>query len=109
MTASSDRAWEVIEKVGVSMLTTRTSSGDLRSRPVEARPNRDEGCLYVVTDLRSAKEHEIERDPHIGLTFIDQQSNAYLAIEGTRDRHHRQDDDQDILAVDRQRVVGRTG
>ena len=82
MTAPSDRAWEVIEKVAVAMLTTRTSNGELRSRPVEARPNRDEGCLYIVTDLRSAKEHEIERDPHIGLTFIDQQSNAYLAIAG---------------------------
>jgi general stress protein 26 len=33
-----------------------------------------------VTDLHSAKEHEIERDPHLGLTFVDQQSNAYLAI-----------------------------
>jgi general stress protein 26 len=82
MTSSSDRAWEIIEKVGVSMLTTRTSSGELRSRPVEARPERDEGCLYVVTDVRSAKEHEIDRDPHVGLTFIDQKTNAYLAITG---------------------------
>ena len=82
MTAPSDRAWEVIEKVAVAMLTTHTSNEELRSRPVEARLNRDEGCLYIVTDLRSAKEHEIERDPHIGLTFIDQQSNAYLAIAG---------------------------
>ena len=33
------------------------------SRPVEARPSREEGCIYVVTDVRSAKEYEIERDP----------------------------------------------
>lgn len=82
MTSSSDRAWEIIEKVGVSMLTTHISSGELRSRPVEARPNRDEGCLYIVTDLRSAKEDEIERDAHVAVTFIDQQSNAYLALAG---------------------------
>jgi general stress protein 26 len=80
MTSPTDRAWEIIEKVGVCMLTTRTSKGELRSRPVEARPSRDESCLYVVTDIRSAKEYEIERDPHIGLTFTDQQTNAYLAI-----------------------------
>ena len=80
MTSSSDRVWDIIEKVGICMLTTRTSNGELQSRPVEARPSRDEGCIYVVTDLRSAKEHEIERDPHMGLTFVDQQTNAYLAI-----------------------------
>lgn len=64
------------------MLTTRTSSGDFHARPVEARFAREEGRLYVVTDVRSAKEDEIERDPHLGLTFIDQKANAYLALAG---------------------------
>jgi general stress protein 26 len=35
-----------------------------------------------VTDLRSAKDNEIGRDPHLGLTFVDQEANAYLAIAG---------------------------
>ena len=35
MTASSDRAWEVIEKVGVSILTTRTASGQPLSRLID--------------------------------------------------------------------------
>jgi general stress protein 26 len=80
MTSSTDRVWEIVEKVGICMLTTRTSSGELQSRPVEARPSREEGYIYIVTDIRSAKESEIERDSHMGLTFIDQQTNAYLAI-----------------------------
>ena len=82
MTTSADRAWEIIEKVSICMLTTRTTHGEFRGRPVEARPCREEGCVYVVTDFRSAKEYEIERDPHLGLTFIDQQTNAYLSIAG---------------------------
>ena len=80
MTSSTDRAWEIIEKVGICMLTTRMPKGEFRSRPVEARPCRDEGRIYVVTDVRSAKEYELERDPHLGLTFVDQQANVYLAI-----------------------------
>jgi general stress protein 26 len=80
MTSSTDRVWDIIEKVGVCMLTTKTSSGAFHSRPVEARPNRDEGYIYIVTDARSAKEHEIERDPNLSFNFIDQQANAYLAI-----------------------------
>jgi general stress protein 26 len=79
---STDRAWEVIEKVGVCMLTTRASNGEFHSRPVEARLCRDEGCIYVVTDLRSAKDNEIGRDPHVGLTFVHQETNTYLAIAG---------------------------
>ena len=62
------------------MLTTGRSGGEFHSRPVEARPSRDEGCIYVVTDIRSGKDHELERDPHVGLTFVDTQTNAYLAI-----------------------------
>jgi general stress protein 26 len=80
MTTSADRVWDIIEKVGVCMLTTKTLSGELKSRPVEARPNRDEGFIYIVTDARSAKEHEIERDPNLSFNFVDQQANAYLAI-----------------------------
>jgi general stress protein 26 len=80
MASSTDRVWDIIGKVAICMLTTRTSKGELRSRPVEARSSRDEGCIYVITDIRSAKEFETERDPHLGLTFTDQQSNVYLAI-----------------------------
>ncbi len=39
-----DRVWEIIEKVGVTMLTTRFSGG-LRARPLEARPERDAGLI----------------------------------------------------------------
>ncbi|HEY1745433.1 MAG TPA: pyridoxamine 5'-phosphate oxidase family protein [Xanthobacteraceae bacterium] len=82
MTNSEDRAWDVIEKVSICMLTTRTSGGDFHARPVEARPAREEGCVYIVTDVHSAKEHEIERDSHLGLTFIDKETNAYLTLAG---------------------------
>jgi general stress protein 26 len=82
MTFPTDRAWEVIEKVGICMLTTRASDGEFHSRPVEARLCRDEGCVYVLTELRSAKEHELKRDLHLGLTFVDKKTNAYLAITG---------------------------
>jgi RNA polymerase sigma factor (sigma-70 family) len=37
------------------MLTTRFSGG-LRARPLEARPERDAGLIWLVTDVRSGKE-----------------------------------------------------
>ncbi len=54
------RVWDIIEKVGVCMLTTQFAGG-LRA---------------------SAKEHEIEAKPDVGLVFIDSSDKAYLSITG---------------------------
>ena len=74
-----DRVWDIIEKVGVGILTTRFDGG-LRARPLEARPEREAGLIWFVTDLRSGKEHEIEVEHNVGLVFIDQDAKAYLSL-----------------------------
>jgi general stress protein 26 len=74
-----DRVWQVIERVGVCMLTT-LSDGGFRARPVEPRPDRATGVIWVVTDRRSGKEHEIEAEHDVGMTFIDAKEKAYLSI-----------------------------
>ena len=48
------RVWDIIEQAGVGMLTTRFGGG-LRARPLEPRPERDEGAIYFVTDVRGAQ------------------------------------------------------
>ena len=82
-----DRVWDIVERVGVCMLTTRFAGG-LRARPLEARPDRKAGLIWFVTDLNSAKEREIEPEADIGLTFIDASAKAYLSITGSG-RIHR--------------------
>jgi len=72
-----DRVWDIIEKVGVCMLTTRFDGG-LRARPLEARPDRAAGLIWFVTDLRSGKEHEIACEHDVGLVFIDQKDKGRL-------------------------------
>src|SRR5262249_20921763 len=52
----------------------------LRSRPIEARPDRKAGLIFAVTDVLSAKQDEIEAVPDIGLVFIDAKARAYLSI-----------------------------
>jgi general stress protein 26 len=73
------RVWDIIERVGVCMFTTEGASG-LRARPLEARPDRGSGIIWFVTDRRSGKEHEIERERDVGLVFVDAKSKAYLSI-----------------------------
>jgi general stress protein 26 len=77
--ASIDRVWQIIEKVGVAMLTTRFTGG-LRARPLEARPERDAGLVWFVTDLESGKEHEVEAEHDVCLVFVDAADKAFLSI-----------------------------
>jgi general stress protein 26 len=76
-----DRVWDIIEKVGIAMLTTQFARG-LRARPLEARPDREAGIIWFLTDVRSGKDEEVEASPDIGLVFIDAGDNAYLSITG---------------------------
>jgi general stress protein 26 len=80
MSAGYERIWETITKVSICMMTTRTSGGDFRARPVEARPDRTNDCLYFLTDADSAKEHEINFDPRVGLVFIDSVAKTYVSL-----------------------------
>jgi general stress protein 26 len=78
---SIERVWDIVAKVGVCMLTTRFAGG-LRARPLEARPDRNAGLIFFVTDIRSGKEDEIETASDVGLAFIDTGDKAYLSITG---------------------------
>jgi general stress protein 26 len=79
--SNTDRVWDIIEQVGVCMLTTHFDGG-LRARPLEARPERDAGLIWFVTDARSHKDDEIAGTPDVGLIFIDHKDKAYLSITG---------------------------
>src|SRR5215216_5534252 len=81
MAAHLDRVWDIIEKVGVCMMTTRFADG-LRARPLEARPDRDAGVIWFVTDVRGAKDDEIAVHSEAGLVFIDHKEKAYLSLTG---------------------------
>jgi general stress protein 26 len=54
--------------------------GGLRARPLEARPDRQTGVIWFVTDVRGLKDDEIEAHPEVCLTFVDAKQKAYLSI-----------------------------
>jgi len=78
--------WNIIERTGVCMLTTRSAAG-LRARPMEARPDRDRGLIWFLTNLNSSKERQIESESEVGLVFIDASDKAYLSITARSEVH----------------------
>ena len=79
-----ERVWEIIGKVGVCMLTSQFGGG-LHARPMEARPERETGLIWFVTDVRSGKEHEIEAEHDVCVVFIDAKAKAYPSITARAD------------------------
>jgi len=76
-----DRVWEIMEDVATCMVTTH-AGGKMRSRPMHAFPERDEGAIYFITDTRGAKDEEIAAAPDVCLAFADIGDNTYLSITG---------------------------
>ena len=77
--ATEDRIWEIIERIGIAMMTTRFGGG-LRARPLEARPDRKSGIIWFLSDARSGKDDELEAAADVGLVFIDSAESVYLSI-----------------------------
>jgi general stress protein 26 len=76
-----ERVWDILDKHSVGMLTTRFDGG-LRARPLDARPDRDNGAIFFLTDIRGLKDDEIESHAEVCFTVIDPDDNAYLSVSG---------------------------
>jgi general stress protein 26 len=78
----TDRAWNLMKKIGFAMLVTR--DGDkLRARPMSAYLERENNAVYFLTDARRHKDEEIARNPSVNLSFADASDQKYVSVTGT--------------------------
>ena len=99
-----DRVWDIIENNSIGMLTTQFAGG-LRARPVDARPDRNAGAIYFVTDVRGHKDDEIAAKPDVCFVVVVPNDNVYLSITGRATVTARSRQGQGNLEEDRRRVV----
>ena len=76
-----DRVWDILDGNSIGMLTTQFFGG-LRARPLDARPDRDAGAIFFVTDARSHKGDEIAARPDVCFAVVVLKDNVYLSITG---------------------------
>ncbi|MFL5055619.1 MAG: pyridoxamine 5'-phosphate oxidase family protein [Microvirga sp.] len=76
-----DRVWEILDGHNIGMLTTQFSGG-LRARPLDARPDRDAGAIFFVTDVRGHKDDEVTAKPDVCFVVTVPNDNVYLSITG---------------------------
>ncbi len=77
-----ERIWELAASIDICMFVTWDGEHQ-RARPLSARPNRDEGCIYFLTDVSGAKTEQIDRFPRVTLAFADNRAHDYVVITGT--------------------------
>ena len=77
-----DQIWKLAKSIDFCMLVTWDGERQ-RARPLSARPDRDEGRIDFLIDVRGAKDDQIERFPKVTLTFSDIKAHDYVVITGT--------------------------
>ncbi len=84
------KIWDLIRQVKIAMLTTINSQGELRSRPMATQENEFDGNLWFLTSQQSGKVDEIEHGSRVGLTYVNNDARAFIALSGhaelTKDR-----------------------
>jgi general stress protein 26 len=80
---------DLLVKFETAMLVTRSSEGGLHGRPMAIAKVEDDCTVWFLSLHESGKVHEIEVEPHVGVTF-QKDHNLYLSLTGqaelSRDR-----------------------
>jgi general stress protein 26 len=75
------KVWALMAKIGFCMLASREGE-EIRSRPMAAYIEREDGKVYFLTDKDSAKEEDVAAHPEVCLAFADAGSQTYVSVSG---------------------------
>jgi general stress protein 26 len=79
-TSPETKLQELLEEFDVAMLVTRTAEGELRARPMALAEAEPDGTVWFLSDRRSAKVEELERDAHVAVTM--QSKTKFVSLSG---------------------------
>ncbi len=77
----AERVWELMESIGFCMFTSLDGE-ELRSRPMAAYVEREEGRICFLTDAKDHKDDEVAARPNVNLAFADAGSHTYVSVTG---------------------------
>ena len=73
---------ELVEGIDFCMLTTITSDGSLRSRPLSTQGAEFDGTIWFFIRDDSAKVGEIARDSRVNLSYANPGKQRYVSLSG---------------------------
>lgn len=79
---NASKLFELIDDVGVCMMTTAEPDGSLHSRPMHSMEADEHGNLWFFTKLQSPKVAEISKDRQVNLAYSNPNKQHYVSIAG---------------------------
>jgi general stress protein 26 len=73
---------KLIKGARIAMLTTVSSDGRLRSRPMAVLKGGFDGDLWFVTRSTTPKTGEIRENQHVNVAYSDHEDDRYVSISG---------------------------
>jgi general stress protein 26 len=71
---------DLLTDFSAAMLVTRTTAGELRSRPMAVAAVEDDGVLWFMTQRHSGKLEEIAADSHVNVAM--QSGTKFISVSG---------------------------
>ena len=73
---------KLVDEIEVAMLTTKTQSDALRSRPMITASHEFDGDLWFFTMLDDPKVSEIKSHPQVNVAYASPNHDRYLSLTG---------------------------
>jgi general stress protein 26 len=81
---------ELLDDIGIAMMTTRSADGHLRSRAMANQKRASGADLWFVTSAGTDKLRDLSQDPHVNLSYYKDSSREWISVSGiasvSRDR-----------------------
>jgi general stress protein 26 len=81
--ADLEKLGELIGDIRIAMLTSIDDDGSLHTRPLATAKFENDGFLWFLTSIDSAKVDEVERDMRVSVAYAHPTRQAYVAVAGT--------------------------
>ena len=90
MTTELDTFHQMVEDIGIAMMTTRRPDGHLESRAMANQKRASGADLWFVTAQGTSKLRSLEVDAHINLSYYKDRTREWISVSGlatiSRDR-----------------------
>lgn len=73
----------LIKDITIAMLTTVTSDGSLRSRPMYTQQQEFDGTLWFFLGKHSHTVEELSADPRVNVSYAATGDNNFVSVSGT--------------------------
>jgi general stress protein 26 len=77
-----EQLYELIDGIEIAMLTSRTKTGALVSRPMQTQARRAGTDLWFMTSITTGKIDELVADPQVNLGYYKDGTREYVSVSG---------------------------